>query len=129
MSVEESQASVCTDKQANGWAFALHLTLFAGCLLPWAGFVVPIVIWQMKKEGFPIIDLHGKIVANWIVSSTIYSAVFFILLIGLQGIAWLLTLLAVIAFGLFVIAFPVIGAIRALEGKTWRYPLCFDFFS
>src|SRR5262249_2068431 len=63
-------------RQTNQWAFILHLSLLAGYLLPFAGLVLPIIIWQLKKGDLPGIDAHGKIVVNWIISAGIYAVVF-----------------------------------------------------
>ena len=42
------------------WTVGLHLSQFAGYAVPLAGFVVPIVIWQVVKEDHPEIDEHGR---------------------------------------------------------------------
>ena len=38
------------------WGLFLHLSLLAGFLVPLGGLVVPIVIWQMKKQEIPGLD-------------------------------------------------------------------------
>ena len=55
----------------NNWAMIIHLSQFCGYVIPLAGFIVPIVLWQLKKEEDPVIDLHGKIVANWLITELI----------------------------------------------------------
>ena len=60
---------------ANTWAMLLHLSQFCGYIAPLAGLVVPIVLWQVKKGDSEIIDRHGRIVANWIISELIYWAI------------------------------------------------------
>src|SRR5687768_4579326 len=54
-------------RETNQWAMFLHLSLLAGFVVPLAGLVAPIVIWQIKKTELPEIDIHGKIVMNWII--------------------------------------------------------------
>jgi hypothetical protein len=35
----------------------------------WVGsLIAPIIIWQLKKNEFPELDAHGKVVVNWIIS-------------------------------------------------------------
>lgn len=106
----------------NEWLFALHLSQLAGVLVPYAGFVIPIVLWQTKKDLSPQVDRHGRMVANWIISSLIYSAIAFgstLLLVGIP-----------LYFGIMMLnlAFPVIGALEAKKGNLWKYPLAIPFF-
>lgn len=107
------------DRETRLWAMFLHLSLFAGYLVPFLGLLAPILIWQIKKEDLPEIDKHGKMVVNWIISVIIYGIIFSILSIVLIGIP-----LLVILFVLSII-FPIIGGINANNGKLWKYPLTF----
>ncbi len=47
----------------------LHLSQLLNIILPPAGIVVPIILWQIKKDEMPALDAHGKMVVNWIISS------------------------------------------------------------
>lgn len=105
------------------WAVALHLSQFAGYAVPLAGFVVPIVIWQVMKDNYPEIDEHGRTVANWILSHLLYVVCSVLLCFVGIGIP-LLFILAILG-----IAFPVIGSIRAAEGRCWKYPLTVEFLT
>ncbi|MEY2786951.1 MAG: hypothetical protein RLZZ34_94 [Verrucomicrobiota bacterium] len=104
------------EQQTQQWAMFLHLSQLAGFLIPLAGLVVPIVIWQIKKSELPGIDAHGKIVVNWIISEIIYLLVCLLLILVLIGAPLL------IAVGALGILFPIIGAIKANNGQVWRYP-------
>jgi len=110
------------DRQVRQWALMLHLSLLAGFLIPLAGLVAPIIIWQLKKEEMPGLDPHGKVVANWIVSSIIYFAVSVLLIFVLIGIPLVLLLCFV------GVIFPIIGGIKASDGQVWKYPLSITFF-
>lgn len=112
-----------SDQATRQWATFIHLSLLAGFLVPGAGFILPIVLWQVKKDELPGIDAHGKVVANWLVSALIYGIVSSLLMFVLIGFP-LLGLLALLA-----VVFPIIGAIRANEGVLWPYPLSIRFFS
>src|SRR5207248_4635078 len=48
------------EQQTRQWALFLHLSILAGFVVPFAGLIVPIVIWQLKKAELPGIDVHGK---------------------------------------------------------------------
>lgn len=106
---------------ARQWNMILHFSLLAGFVAPMAGFVAPILIWQLKKEELPEIDAHGKIVVNWLISSMIYGAVSFALCFILIGIPMLIIL------GILCVAFPIIGGIKANDGILWKYPLSITF--
>jgi uncharacterized protein len=99
----------------------LHLSQLANLLIPFAGIVAPIIIWQTQKDKMPALDAHGKMVTNWLISSLIYwvvSGVLAIVLIGFLG------MLALVIMG---IAFPIMGGIKANNGEFWEYPLTIKF--
>jgi uncharacterized Tic20 family protein len=112
-----AQDPAALDRETNQWGMILHLSLLAGFVVPLAGLIVPIVLWQVKKTQLPGIDVHGKIVVNWIITAIIYSVVSVILIFAIIGIPLL------IALGIVGIVFPIIGAIKASEGVAWKYPL------
>jgi len=110
-------------KKANEWAMLLHLSLFAGHVVPFGGIIAPIVLWQMKKDEWPEIDEHGKNAVNAIISFIIYLAISGVLCLVLIGFAMLLVL------AILAVVFPIIAAVKANEGKVWRYPLTIRFLS
>lgn len=117
---QQPQRSLQTPDQKQMGLF-LHLSQLLNLILPPAGIVVPIIIWQIKKEEMPALDAHGKMVTNWLISSLIYFAVSFVLMIVLVGI------LGLIALGIMSVVFPIIGAIKANNGEFWEYPLTIKF--
>jgi len=102
-------------------AMFIHLSQFAGFIIPALGWVLPLILWLIKRDNSAYIDAQGKIVMNWIISSLIYSIIGFILTFLLVGIIWL------IALGVCSIVFIILGAIRAKEGTLWAYPLSITF--
>lgn len=107
----------------NTWGMFIHLSQLLAYPLPVVGFVVPIVLWQLKKNDSPVIDRHGRIVTNWMISLLIYVVVSIILHLILIG--WIFTaILAVLG-----IVFPIIGGIKAANGEIWEYPLSIRFFA
>lgn len=99
----------------------LHLSQLASVVVPLAGIVLPIVLWQTQKEKMPSLDPHGKMVVNWMISCIIYAVVSVILVFLLVGIVLLL------ALGVIAIVFPIIGAVKANNGELWKYPLAIPF--
>jgi uncharacterized Tic20 family protein len=105
----------------NTWAMLIHLSQFCGYLLPVLGWIVPVVLWLMKKDESAYIDTHGKIVLNWIISELIYLIVSVLLVFVIIGIPLL------IGLGIVGVVFPIIGAIKANEGECWAYPMSIAF--
>jgi hypothetical protein len=99
----------------------LHLSQLANVILFPIGIVVPILIWQMKKDEMPALDAHGKMVTNWMISSIIYGVISIILVFVLIG---LIPLLGLVIAG---IVFPIIGAVKANNGELWEYPITIKF--
>ncbi len=109
------------DDETNKWALALHLSQLAH-FIPLGGIVIPIVIWQVKKDDLPGIDAHGRNVVNWTLSWIVYciAAIPLILLFGLGLlILWIIPLLTIV--------FAIVGGVKAYSGETWKYPLTVDF--
>ncbi|WP_153009625.1 DUF4870 domain-containing protein [Mastigocoleus testarum] len=104
------------EREANLWAMFLHLSLLGGYIIPFGGFIAPVIIWQLKKDELPILDIHGKMAVNWLISSLIYGAIFSCLTIVFIGIP-LLALLGVLG-----VLFPIIAGIKANNSEFWKYP-------
>jgi uncharacterized Tic20 family protein len=117
VAAQSASGSVGASMPPNQWAMLLHLSQLAGFVVPFAGLIVPIVIWQMKKDEIPVLDVHGKIVVNWIISELIYFAGAFILSFMLIGIP------IMFAIGIAGLAFAIIGGIKANNGEVWQYPM------
>lgn len=105
------------DANTRNWAMILHLSLLSGFIIPLAGLVAPIAIWQLKKEEMPELDEHGRMILNFIISMFIYGVVSGILVVVFIGV------LMLIALGIMGVVFPIIGGIKANNGEFWKYPL------
>jgi len=108
--------SAMQENETRQWCMFLHLSQFAGYLVPLAGIIVPIVMWQMKKDESPEVDAHGRMIVNALLSYFIYIAIAAVLCLVLIGfvLLWGIGLLALIC--------PIIGAIEANNGRLWQYP-------
>ena len=104
------------DRETNQWAMFLHFSILAGWIVPLGGLIVPILIWQLKKDELPGIVPHAHVVINWIITSLVYAVICFVLTFVLIGI------LGFIALGLATVVFAIIGGIKANEGTLWEYP-------
>ena len=119
---QERRAEPLVVMDTNTWSVVIHLSQFCTYLLPLAGIVVPLVLWQIKKDESAIIDRHGKIVMNWLLTEFILLIIAGILCFVLVGFA-LIFLISIAG-----IVFPIIGAVKAGNGEIWPYPCSIRFF-
>ena len=107
----------------NNYLMVMHLSQFAGFIIPVAGLVAPILLWQINAKNNAEIDRHGKNITNFIISMIIYSIVALVLCFVIIGIPLLIVL------GILWIVFVILAAIKANKGEYWRYPLSITFFA
>ena len=103
------------------YAMVLHLTQFCSWLFPFLGLIVPLIMWQSKKED-AYVDEQGKVVMNWVFSSLIYFLVSAILCLIVVGF-FLMAILFVCS-----IVFTIMGAMDANKGVIKNYPMSIKFF-
>ena len=80
-------------------------------------FLGPLVMWLIGRDKSAFIDSHGKSALNWSISATIYGVVSSFLTVVFIGIPMLFALV------ICSLIFTIIAAIRASEGKMYKYPL------
>jgi uncharacterized protein len=117
-----SPPPVDQDAATRQWAMFLHLSQLAGYIIPLAGMVVPIILWQIKKKDLPGIDEHGCHAVNWIITELIAMIICVILIFVVIGIPML------IVVAILGVIFPIIAAVKAYNGEVWKYPMTFTFF-
>lgn len=98
------------------WAMFCHLSALAGYLIPFGNIIGPLVIWQIKKNEFPLVDDQGKEALNFQITVAIAAVVCFILMFVVVGIFLLM------ALGLTNLIFIIIAGLRANQGESYRYP-------
>lgn len=105
----------------NAWCALMHLSQ----LLWWtgAGIVAPVVMWVIGRQHSRLVDLQGRIIINWMLSSLIYGLISGMLTFVAVG----LPMLAVL--GVLTMVLPLMGALRAAEGYPWRYWLSLEFLA
>jgi len=107
----------------NQWGMFIHLAQLCGFLVPVAGWVVPLVLWLLKKDESPILDRHGRIVMNWLLTELILIIVAIPLCFVIVGIPLL------VAVSIAGVVLPIIGGVKASSGVVWPYPVAFRFFA
>ena len=83
----------------NQFCTFLHLSQFAGMVVPMAGIVLPIVMWTSFKDQSEAINQIGKNVLNWMISSIIYIFISIVLCFLVVGF---FTLFAVVICSLLL---------------------------
>lgn len=104
------------ERETRQWAMFIHFSILAGWAIPLAGLIVPIILWQIKKDDLPGIVPHAHIVMNWMVTSLVYAAICFVLMIIVIGVFGFMVL------GIATIIFAIVGGLKANEGIAWEYP-------
>lgn len=99
-----------------------HLSQLLDMVTLIGGFLVPLVLWLVKKDEVVDMDEHGKSILNFRISMFIYVLICIpmILFFGL-GIVGLFVI------GLFYLIFPIVNAIRANNDEAPSYPLTIQF--
>ena len=100
-----------------------HLSQLLDFVTGIGGFIVPIILWVVKKDEVLFMDKHGKAILNFRISMFLYILICIplILLFGLG-------ILGLIAIGVFYFIFPIINAVRASNEEEPLYPFSIAFF-
>jgi uncharacterized protein len=130
-------------------AALLHLSAFAKYLIPFAGIIAPLIIWQTKKHESNYVDETGKSVINFHLSTLVYSIVL-IIIIGVLFLGTIINYIEIEQAGgdvvpvnlitigivsLFILGtwtiiefiLIILGSVKANEGTVYHYPLTIPF--
>ncbi len=95
-----------------------HLSQLLDFVTGIGGFIVPLIIWLLKRDEITGMDEHGKAILNFRISMFIYVllCIPLILLLGLG-------ILGLFVLGIFYLVFPISNAIKASNNEPPNYPL------
>ncbi|HEV3270586.1 MAG TPA: DUF4870 domain-containing protein [Candidatus Methylacidiphilales bacterium] len=99
-------------------AILCHISLFLG-----VGFVLPLIVYLVKRDESKLVAAHAKEVLNFHISLLIYSICAIPLVLILIGIPMIM------ALGLMAFICAIVAAIRASEGGFFFYPLTIRFIT
>jgi uncharacterized Tic20 family protein len=119
---ETTQTTEIDMRDVRRWAMFCHLGALVGLLGNGVGFlIVPLIVWLIKKDDHPFINEQGKESVNFQI--TMFLALFAgaLLTLVLIGIPIL------IAAMIMMIVLPIVAAIKASNGESYRYPLTIRF--
>ncbi len=109
------------NKEERTWAMFAHLSALGGHIVPFGHIILPLVIWMIKKDQFPLVDVEGKESINFQISISIYAAIAVVLIFLVIGVLILPVLY------LFDLVAVIIASIKTYEGTSFRYPLTIRF--
>ncbi len=115
------------ESDARMWNMFCHLSALAGYVIPFGNLLGPLIVWQLKKNEFPSVDLHGKAALNFQITLTLVllagglaSFVLWLTCLGAVLLFFLVPLLSLIGLGGLVLA--IIAGIKANNGEDFKYP-------
>lgn len=114
----EATATVMPNAEERQWAMICHISAMLLYCTAIGGFIAPLVIWLLKREGMPFVDDQGKETLNFqitILLALMGAGILMIVIIGFP-----------IFFGLLLFHFivTIIAAVKSSEGVLYRYPFC-----
>ena len=107
--------------ETNQFCMFMHLSQFAGIIIPFGGIILPLIMWTTNKQQSDLVNEHGKNILNWMISVAIYIVVSSILSLVLIGI------LLLFVIGICALIFTITGAVKANNGEIYKYPLSIRF--
>ena len=115
------------ESQARTWNMLCHLSALAGFIIPFGNILGPLIVWQIKKNEFPSVNVHGKAALNFQITVVIavFVGAFAATILSFIHIGFLLFPL-VFLIGLAGLILAIIAGIKANNGEDYKYPFSFD---
>ncbi len=114
--------SVATSEERTLGA-VLHVSSFAGWMIPLANIGAPLLLWLIKRDESPFLDHQGRQVLDFQITVTVMTLVSMVLAFVLVGIPML------IAVAVLDVVLTIVAAVKAADGTAYRYPFSLRFFS
>jgi len=136
----------------NNNAFLIHISAFAGYVFPFGSVLLPLILWNVKKDRSEMLDQHGKEAVNFNLSYYLYTFILGLTLIpftfgtffrhfrhfdnfdhfnfdfnftNLFGFVGFGSLLSVLVLAKFILI--IVAAVKASRGEFYHYPLTINF--
>ena len=103
-------------------AMLCHIVALVGLLGNGIGFILgPLIVWLVKREDHDFINEQGKEAVNFQITMMLAMIVAVPLIFVVIGIPLALII------GIAMTVLPVIAAIKANDGESYKYPLTYRF--
>lgn len=139
-------------------ASLIHVSAFSKYFIPFGNFILPLILWTAKKND-PFVDEHGKQALNFQISIFLYfvflvcAGIAGVVLMGFDiaaanprffteenfnlspinalPIITIVGITGILLLALFILEIVAVinAAIKASEGKTYKYPLTINFIT
>lgn len=141
----EKQAFKPWGMELKTFCMFMHLSQFASSIIPLAGIILPIVMWQQFKHQNEHINQQGKsimnfmlsIVVSWFVVFFLFILFFVVVILAAQekstsGIIFsfgvmLIFIIMLSISSLVYILYVILAALKANNGQIGTYPLTIKF--
>ena len=105
------------DETVRTTAAVVHLSTFAGLIVPFGSVIGPLAVWLTRRDRDPFIDQAGREALNFGITIAIYGTVLVVAALMLVGIP--LLAIGVVAW----VVLASLAAVKASQGQPYRYPL------
>ena len=117
---DSTQATTVIQAQDRTLAMLTHLSGLAGYIIPLGGIIVPIIIWIVKKDDRVIASIAKQAIllniAVFVLGCALALLILTVILIPVVFLGWAL-------LGLIAVILPIVGAVKALDGEYYTYPV------
>ena len=100
---------------------AKTMAMLCHLLAIFTGFIVPLIIWLIKKDESRFVDQQGKEVLNFELTLLIAFVV------GIATSCIVIGFFVIIAAQVCNIVFGILATIEVNKGNPYRYPVCIRF--
>jgi uncharacterized protein len=115
--IDQVRRGGAADQQVRNTAVAAHLSTFAGLIVPFGSVIGPLAVWLTRRDRDPFIDQASREALNFGITIAIYGLVALVASLMLVGIPVLMA-------GVFAwVVLASLAAVKASQGRTYRYPL------
>ena len=116
-------APTSSEKDVRMWNMWCHMSALAGLVVPFGNILGPLLVWQIKKNEIPSVEIHGKAALNFQLTVFIATLVGFLIAFALSFLC-IGYLLFPVVFAIWIagIVFAIIAGIKANDGKDYQYP-------
>jgi len=101
-------------------AMMTHLSGLAGYIVPGGGIIVPIVIWFAKSENKTIAAIAKQAI---LLNVAVFVCILALIALALTVILIPVSIIVGIGLGLAALVLPIVGAVKALDGEYYAYPV------
>ncbi len=119
---ETTSPVVSASAEDRNWALAAHLSTFSFFFSGIGMVLGPLIIWLVKRDQSAFVAQHAREALNFNITVALAFVLLLVFTLGTFGIGIVLAWPAALALFIAWIAFPIIAAVRASEGREYRYP-------